>query len=265
MQFEPCDIPEGINKISPPKTHAFFGTEVWQEGKYWSSGYRHNLTTDTASGFTNRRDWQSKIMAGGLVPFATATGAATATSATSLTNSGAAFPTAGQALNGYLVCAGPNSSGTGAVAYGMIQSNTATVLTIDQWYNPASTIWAAVVTPPNATASYQIIPGNFAAFFLALSTDGTAPSAADTTLASEITTNGLQRVAGAYSHTAAATTYVLTNTFTCTGGSNQINKECVGGSIVAAKGVMPYESAEPTPPTLGSGDTIAQTVTITIN
>ena len=63
--------------------------------------WRHNLTTDTATGYTNRRDFQAKAM--GLGPsaaFATATGTSTAVTATTLTNTGAAFPTAGQGLAG---------------------------------------------------------------------------------------------------------------------------------------------------------------------
>jgi hypothetical protein len=96
--------------------------------------------------------------------FATATGNATATGATSLTNSGASFPiaTAGttttpptNGLVGQIVAAGPNASGVGAVVWGIITANTATVLTVALWVNPASATGAAGSTP-NATASYQV-------------------------------------------------------------------------------------------------------------
>jgi hypothetical protein len=228
-------------------------------------GYRHNLTTDTSATFQNRRDWQAKAMGGGLGAFfgATAQGTLTACTATVATNSGATFPTANQGLAGMVVAVGANASGTGSTVFGVIMSNTATALTVDQWYNPAT---GAAGTTPNATGQYQIIPGQFPAMFLALTADATGPSSADTTLASEITTNGFTRAIGTWAHTQAATTYTQTKTFTCSGGSTTINKEAVfGGCNTTGGGVMPFESAEPSPPTLVTADTLAQTVTITIN
>ncbi len=249
-----------------PQVYSHFCTEVRDKNgrlKYRST-WRRNLTTDSASGYTNRRDWEAKALGGGLGAFfgATATGNATATSGTSLTNSGASFPTTNQGLAGMIVACGPNSSGTGSTVFGVIVSNTGTVLTVDQWYNPAT---GAAGTTPNATCSYQILPGQFPAMFLAISTDSTAPSASDTTLASELTSNGLARALATWAHTAAATTYTLTYTWTCSGGTSTINKEAVFGACnTTAGGVMPFESAEPNPPTLVSGDTLKNTVTITI-
>lgn len=226
------------------------------------SKWRHNLTTDTASGYTNRRDWQAKAMGGGPgnAPVATMTGAATASSATSLTNAGAAFPTSGQGLAGCLVAVGPNSAGTGSTVYGVITSNTATVLTVDQWYSAGT---GALGTTPNSTGTYQILPGQNPAMWIALTADATAPSSADTTLASELAANGFSRAVGTYAHTAAASTYTLQKIFNCSGGSTTINKVAVLGAAVG--GVMPFESAEPSPPTLISGDQLTQTVTVTIN
>lgn len=226
--------------------------------------YRHNLTTTTASGYTNALDWLAKAMgAGPSTAFASAAGAATATTATTLTNSGATFPTSGQGLAGCLVVAAPNSSGAGSKVYGVIVSNTATALTVDQWYDPTSTSGAAGSTP-NATASYVILPGQNPAAWLAVTTDAVAPATSDTTLASELTTNGFSRAVGTYAHTAAATTYTLTHTWTAT-GTDTINKEAVfGAANTTGGGVMPFESAEPSPPTLVSGDTLQNTVTITI-
>jgi len=225
---------------------------------------RHNLTTDTAVGYTNRRDWQSKAMGmGPSFAFASATGDATATSATSLTNSGASFPTSGQGLAGCLVVASRNNAGAGSTVYGVIVSNTATVLTVDQWYSPSSSSGAAGTTP-NATGAYVILPGQNPAAWMALSTDATAPAASDTTLTGELTGSGLARAVGTYSHTAAASTYQLSHLFTAT-GSATINKEAIFGACnTTAGGVMPFESAEPSPPPLLSGDTLTQTVVITI-
>lgn len=244
-----------------------FSTEVIsvKGKKKHSTGYRHNLTTDTASGYTNRRDWQAKAMGGGLNIFfgSGATGNATsAPTGTTFTASGGGFPTTNQALAGCIVAAGPNASGTGAVVWGVIVSNTSTVLTVDQWYNPAT---GASGSTPNATASYQILPGQAPAMFLAVTSDATGPSSADTTLASELSSNGFTRKLAVWAHTAAATTYTQQVTWTAS-GTETINKEAVfGAANITGGGVMPFESAEPSPPTLVSGDTLQQTCTITIN
>lgn len=241
-----------------------FLTEITTKKGRQSHVFRHNLTTDTASGYTNRRDWQSKAMgAGPSAAFAVAQGNATSVSGTSLT-APTGFTTAGQGLAGQIVVAGPNASGVGSKVYGVIVSNSATVLTVDQWYDPTSTTGAAGTTP-NGTCSYVVVPGQNPAAWLAVTSDAGGPSSADTTLASEAVTNGFSRAVGAYSHSAAATTYVLTHTFTAA-GSLTVNKEAVFGACnTTGGGVMPFESAEPTPPSLLIGDTLAQTITVTIS
>ena len=228
----------------------------------------HNVPTDTATGFSNRRDWQAQLMGGGASgAFATATGAATASTATSLTNSGATFPTAGNGLAGqWVVC----WISTTVMVYGRIVANTATVLTVDQWYSATSTTGAAGTTPAS-TAPYVVLPGGPPAEWMGLST-AAAGTSADTALSSELTTLGFSRAIGTYAHTHAATTYTLIHLWTCSGGAGTtINSEAqfggaTGGAAAASGGgVMPFESSEPTPPTLLSGDTIQNTVTITIN
>lgn len=260
---------KSLSKSAPaqdPKTFSHFFHEVRAKNgrlKHRDKGWRHNLTTDTASGYTNRRDWQAKALGGGLGAFygATATGAATATTSGSLTNSGASFPTANQGLAGMMVAVGPNSSGTGSTVFGVIVSNTSTVLTVDQWYNPAT---GAAGTTPNATGNYQVLPGQFPAMFLAVTSDATGPSSADTTLASELTGSGFGRALAVWAHTAAASTYTLTHTWTAS-GSATINKEAVfAAANTTGGGAMPFESAEPTPPSMLSGDTLQNTVTISI-
>jgi len=252
---------------SEPQAYSHWYNEIKDRNgnEKYSSVYNHNLTTDAASGYTNRRDWQSKAMGGGLGMFfgATAVGSATATSATSLTNSGASFPTANQGLAGYIVAAGPRGTSSSAevMVFGVIVSNTATVLTIDQWYNPAT---GAAGTTPNATGTYCIIPGQFPAPYMAVSSTVFTPANTDTTLSGELTTNGFTRALGTWAHTAAASTYTLTHTWTAS-GTQTINNEAQFGAVnTTAGGVMPFESAEPSPPTLVSGDTLQNTVTITI-
>lgn len=239
-------------------------TDVFpSKGKAKKGLWRHNLTTDTA-GATGRRDWQATAMGDALsAQTANNGGFATATSATSLT-AATGFPTTGQALKGRVVFAGPNNAGAGSAVWGVIVSNTATVLTVDQWYSATSTTLAAGTTP-NATCSFVVGPGQAPATFLAVTANATAPAATDTTLTAEITTSDFARSAGTYSHTTNTTTYLLTHLFT-SASSVTINKEAVfGAANTTGGGAMPFESAEPSPPVLISGDTLTQNVTITIN
>lgn len=257
---------EASRRPLPATVFSCFKSDVTPlKGKRRRGSWRHNLTTDTAAGYTNRRDWQAKAMGDfGTTAFATVQGAATAATATTLTNSGAAFPTAGQGLAGKIVVACPNSAGVGSKVWGVIVSNTATALTVDQWYDPTSTTGAAGTTP-NATASYVIVPGQAPAPWMAVTQNAAAAAASDTTLTAELTTADWLRAIGTYAHTAAASTYTLVHLWTST-TTVTINKEAQFGACnTTGGGVMPFESAEPSPPTLVSGDTLTNTVTITIN
>ncbi len=233
-------------------------------GETIETPWRHNLTTTGASGYTNANDWMSKAM--GLGPsstFASAQGNATATTATTLTNSGATFPTAGQGLAGQVVVAGPNTTGTGSFVYGVIVSNTATALTVDQWTNFTSTTGAAGSTP-NATCSYGIVQGQNPASWMALTSSVFTPATTDTTLAGELTGSGLGRAVGTWAHTAGASTFTLVHLWTATGSATIWNEAIFSAATTTAGGAMPFESAEPTPPSLLSGDTLQNTVTVTI-
>src|SRR5579859_927012 len=140
---------------------------------------QHNLNVDQGRNNLQRGQMFGDISANST--FATIKGQATASSATSLTNSGAAFPTSGGlngSLQGHLVFVGPNSSGTGSQVYGVVLTNTATVLTVDQWYDPTSTSGAAGTTP-NATGFYNVLASLGPMLWIGLSTDATTPAAAD--------------------------------------------------------------------------------------
>lgn len=97
--------------------------------------------------------------------------------------------------------------------------------------------------------------------WLGLSTDTTAPAATDTSLTGEITTGGLGRALGTYAHTTGTATYTISNTFTSS-ATFTVQKEAVFNAI--SSGTMIFESLEPNPPTLVSGDTLTQTVTVSI-
>jgi len=117
-----------------------------------------------------------------------AVGNATATSATTMTDSGATFPTATSAagnagLQGHVVYVGKNNSGTGSTVMGVILSNTATVLTVDQW--SALPLTGAAGTTPNPTGNYFILPGSSWPWWVALSTSSAAAAATDVTRTSD--------------------------------------------------------------------------------
>jgi hypothetical protein len=131
---------------------------------------------------------------------------ATATSATSLTRSGASWTT--DQWKGCVVVA---ASGV----YGNVLSNTATALTIDRWYNPG-TPGGAAGTTPSGTTTYSIMPYAGGAMFMGLTTNATAVGAGDTVLPSEITTagGGLIRKICTLTHTAGGATGTAVAVFT---------------------------------------------------
>jgi hypothetical protein len=141
-----------------------------------------------------------------------------------------------------------------------VQSNTSTALIVDAWLSGGT--WGAGTTP-NGTATYTLVPGNAPAMWQAVTSDATAPAASDTVLTSEATTNGFARKLGTWAHTAAASSYTISTSFTAT-GSLTVNKESLFAASIAGNGAMPFESAVPSPPVAISGDTVALVVTCSI-
>lgn len=233
------------------------------DGTKWASAWTKNLTTDTATTYQNRRDWQSKAMGGYGAPVANMVGIATSVNSSSLGMTTGAFPVAGQGLAGAILVASANSTGGGTTVFGVINSTSNSILlVVDQWYNPGT--FAAGSTPA-ANANFCVLPGQMPAMWLALTANTTAPTSADITLRQELATNGFTRALGAWSHTQAASTYVLAFTYTCSGGSTSLNVYGNAGSAVSNVGVLPFTSAIASPPTLITSDTVALTCTITIN
>lgn len=152
--------------------------------------------------------------------------------------------------------------------YGIIVSNTATALTVDRWYNPATPTGAAATTPA-ANTSFAIF-GSAPVFYMALTANTSAPSATDTALTGEITTagGGLIRQAAAYAHTTSATTYTLTGSYTVNGSDTLgpiIHKIGTFDTLTPATGIMLHEtvlSADATLSAVGDSLTVTQTVTM---
>lgn len=99
--------------------------------------------------------------------------------------------------------------------------------------------------------------------WIALSTNTSPVTATDTSLASEITTNGLGRSQGTYAHTTGAATYTVTNVFTATGSQSGIAK--VGVLTAASSGTLVYEVLLGTPISMNNGDQLSVQWTVTIS
>jgi hypothetical protein len=273
-------IKTASREFVPSRMHSHFKVNIDQKsGGKFKSGWRHNLTTTTATGYTNAYDWLAAAMGSGpSAAFATIFAfpvSTTTINATSVTNSAAAFPTSGNGLSGQIVVV--FGLGNSAIVYGVILSNTATALTVDQWYSPSSTTGAAGTTPTTSGGSsttgigYCIVPGQNPAAWMCLSASTFTPATTDQSLGTqgaELTTNGFSRAVGTWAHSHAGSTYTLIHLWTATGTSTINNEGISGAATYSASspfgGVFPFESAEPSPPTLVSGDTLQNTVTITI-
>lgn len=199
-------------------------------------------------------DFQARVMGGETVT--TEAGTATATSSTSLTNSGASFGTT-KYVGAWVVT---------PTRYARITSHTGTVLTVGRWVDPASPGGAAGSTP-SGTTTYLIVPGGLPAPYMAITANASAANASDTTLPGEITTagGGLIRKLATYAHSAGAASYTLTATFTSNGTDSlpvTVAKMGIFDDMVG--GAMVFESLlNATATFTASGD--AMTVTETVS
>jgi hypothetical protein len=156
-------------------------------------------------------DIQAALLGGGQVD---ETGQLTGATATTATKTAAGWTT-----NQWAGCRVYATVSATQMVWGLVISNTATVLTVDRWYT-VGTPGGTTGTTPSTTGTYVIIgSGGPAAWFMGLTATATAPSATDTSLTGEITTagGGLIRKICPYAHTAGASTYTLTPVFTANG------------------------------------------------
>ena len=113
-------------------------------------------------------------------------------------------------------------------------------------------------------AQLALLAGDAAAVpftYLAVGTSATAVNIADTTLTAEITTNGLERVAGTVSRittTGANDTYKITTTWTATGS---VSVEEVGVFNAASAGTM-LSHALTTTKAVANGENLTGTYTL---
>lgn len=107
--------------------------------------------------------------------------------------------------------------------------------------------------------------GTRGAGFIGLTTDTAAANAADTALASEITTNGLQRAdASTKTHTTGTNVSTIQNTFTASATFTAVHKSALFNAAgPPVNGTMVHEAVLPSDVTLASGDSVQITWTIT--
>jgi hypothetical protein len=182
------------------------------------------------------------------------TAAGAAPTATTFTDTGATFPTAASGagntgLQSHFIFV--NAATWTSSVFGVILSNTATVITIDQWY--AIPLTGAAGTTPGATRPYFVSHYPSPMYWLALSTSVSAAAATDVTrtadglwgdgtgggTATEQTANGLARAFQQVTFpTAGQAQAVHTWTYTTTGAVT-IGKVIWFNSLAAA-GTIPF-------------------------
>ena len=98
--------------------------------------------------------------------------------------------------------------------------------------------------------------------YIALTTDGAAPDVTDSTLASEITTGGLERAQGSVAHVAGNTTSTITKTFTASAAHTGVQKS--GLFTASTAGTMVHEATFSSV-NLQNNDQLQVTWTITLS
>lgn len=236
---------EDTFRLGPNEVHAIIFHE---DGTYTDLGISHNLLT------TVGRDLVAAAL--GAAGVNNGTNVATGSSATSLTDTGEAWTT--DQFKGWTVIA---EETTNTPVQGHIGSNTGTVLTVDGWFNADD----SAGTTPGSTANYGIYP-TCRPRYMGITESATAASAADTTLASEITTGGASRALATYAHTGGTATFTLTKSFSISGTFPAIHKMGLfTASNTTAGGVMVFESVLNADANVISGDTLQVTDTVTLS
>lgn len=199
-------------------------------------------------------DLQAKALGGDVSANSGDTGTSTAVAATTLTDTGKAWTT--DQWKGHIV-------NTGAV-YGIVVSNTATILTIDKWYTPGSPGGAAATTP--AVGVYVIGFAMYPSAWVGVTTDATAIAPGDTALTAELTGSGWDRRLCTWAHTAGVASYTLTTTFTSADGTTRTIAKAgfFSSARVVTGSILMFETLVSPTATLISGDQLTLTETVSI-
>jgi hypothetical protein len=234
-------------RMGPNHVHAFIER---RDGSFEDLGSSQNLLTNTG------RD----LWAAAFGQAANVSGAnSSAATATSLTTSGLTV----DQFKGWRVWV-PVTGVTTPPVYGNVGTNSATVITVDQWWNAADTAG----TTPAAVSGWMATPTCLPRF-MALTTDAAAASATDTALATENNANGCSRTKATYAHTAATATYTMQVIYSITGTITALHKMGLYTNGLAAGGanggIMVFETVLNLDATVGNGDTLTVTDTVTLS
>jgi len=232
------------------------------DGSYEDLGVSFNLLTNIG------RDWLAGAI-GGFFPAGNSVAAdiSTGTSGTSITGTGSVWTASNLAspqlgLAGLRVYAAPNTS-TNPMVYGNIISNTTNVITIDKWWKADDTTGTTPTIGDSFIVGYG---GPASARFMALTTNASAASAANTTLTGEITNNGGARALATYAHTFGTATFTLQKAFSITGTLTAIHRMGLFTALSAAGAdPMIFETVLNQDATVGNGDTLTVTDTLTVS
>jgi hypothetical protein len=254
-------VAERFIRMGPNHVHAFV---THPDGTITDCGVSKNL-------LTNIGDMVLQGAYGGAIPAGGVGSPATATSATSLTATGTPWTasnlgTPQLGLAGFRVYAPVTSVGTAPV-YMNVVSNTTSVITGDQWWTAAD----GVGTTPASTNAFIIGAGGIASVrSMGLSTNSSAASATDTTLASELTSNGLARALATFARgsnpSGGSGTFTLQKAFSITGGTTTVEKMGLFVCLTSAGAdPMIFEDLLNAAATVVSGDTLTVTDTVTLS
>lgn len=241
-------------RCGPNSVHAWIGHS---DGSVTDLGISPNLLTNIGRDVWAQNWGVIEVQNG---PATTVTATAVTGTSTTWTASNLATPQLG--LAGMRIKM-PVTGLTTAPVYGNIVSNSTSVATIDQWWTAAD----GVGTTPASTNAFIIEPGGITALrFVALSTNASAASASDTTLASEVTSNGGGRALATYAHSFGASTLTLSKTFSFSGTVTAIHKAGLFGCLTSA-GADPlsYETVMNADATCVNGDSLSLTWTFTLS
>ncbi len=200
-----------------------------------------------------------------------------APTATTATDTGGAFSASAAGANGVHQGGLVGHMIVMATAFGVIISNTSTVITIDMWHtfgNPDT----AATTP--STGAYYILPGQAPAMFNGISVATRAFNAADQMLSNDGTTiselwfsgGGLKRKLTTFAHTIGTSTFTQSATWTANGSDTLPQTIGKWGAFAAEVTAAPTTSTSgpllfntnPTSATLSAvGDNVTITDTVT--
>ena len=120
----------------------------------------------------------------------------------------------------------------------------------------AGTDWQAKAMADTATAPATCN-------YIALTSDSAPAAATDNALAAELTTAGLARAQGSFTHASGTNTYAVSKTFTASGSVSGVQKAALFNA--ASGGTMCFEANFTPAANLAAGDTLTITWAVTLN